>query len=124
MRVQIHELQNQIHELRVQIHEFKNHPVYEGCTGFFSKYGIILKHRVHLRFYLIKIKSVLAELVRKNNFKYYKKANFMTTEIDIVGEKQPFLTNTPFLNKGKVKFLQIKQDTVRQKCDQTHEKRV
>ena len=37
----------------------------------------------------------------------------MTTEID------PFLTNTPFLNEGKVKFLQAKQDTIRQK----HEKR-
>ena len=29
----------------------------------------------------------------------------MTTEIDPIGEKQPFLTNTPFLNEGKVKFL-------------------
>ena len=31
--------------------------------------------------------------------------------------------NTPFLNKGKVKLLQIKQDTTRQKCCQKHEKR-
>ena len=38
----------------------------------------------------------------------------MTTEIDLVGEKQPFLQNTSFLNKGKVKFLQIKQYTIRQ----------
>ena len=38
----------------------------------------------------------------------------MTTEIDL------FLANTPFLNEGKVKFLQIKQDTIRQK----HEKSV
>ena len=37
----------------------------------------------------------------------------MTIDID------PFLTNTPFLNEGKVKFLQIKQATIRQK----HEKR-
>ena len=29
------------------------------------------------------------------------------------------LTNTPFLNEGKVKFLQIRQGTIRQK----HEKR-
>ena len=33
------------------------------------------------------------------------------------------LTNTSFLNKGKVKFLQITQDTIRQKCLQKHEKR-
>ena len=32
----------------------------------------------------------------------------MATEIDLVGEKSPFLTNTSFLNKGEVKFLQIK----------------
>ena len=43
----------------------------------------------------------------------------MTTEIDLIGEKQPFLTNRPLLNEGKVKFLQIKQNTIRQK----HEKR-
>ena len=44
----------------------------------------------------------------------------MTTEIDLV---EPFLTNTSFLSKGKVKFLQIRQDTVTQKCCQKHEKR-
>ena len=32
----------------------------------------------------------------------------MATEIDHVGEKQPFLTNTFFLNEGKVKFPQNK----------------
>ena len=47
----------------------------------------------------------------------------MTTVIDLVGEKQPFLTNTSFLNKCKVKFLQIKQNTITQKCCQEHEKR-
>ena len=33
-----------------------------------------------------------------------KKTYFMTKEIDLVGEKQPFLTNTSFLikNKGNV----------------------
>ena len=36
----------------------------------------------------------------------------MTTEIDLIGDKQPFLTNTPFLHEVKVKFLQIKQDTI------------
>ena len=43
----------------------------------------------------------------------------MTTEIDLIGEKLSLLTNTPFVNEGKVKFLQIKQDTISQK----HEKR-
>ena len=33
----------------------------------------------------------------------------MTTEIN------PFLKNTPFLNKNNVNFLQIKQDAIRQK---------
>ena len=33
------------------------------------------------------------------------------------------LTNTSFLNKSKVKFLQIKQDTTKNKCCQKHEKR-
>ena len=46
----------------------------------------------------------------------------MTIVIDLVVEKQPFLTNTSFLNKDKVKFLQIKQDTIRPKCCQKHEK--
>ena len=45
------------------------------------------------------------------------------TEIYLVGEKQPFLRNVSFLNKGKVKFLQIKQETLRQKCCQKHERR-
>ena len=31
--------------------------------------------------------------------------------------------NTSFLIKDKVKFLQIKQDTIRQKCCQKHKKR-
>ena len=46
-----------------------------------------------------------------------KKAYFIT--IDLIGEKQPFLTNTPSLNEDKGKFLEIKQDTIRQK----HEKK-
>ena len=46
-----------------------------------------------------------------------KNPYFTTTEIDIVGKKQSFLRNTSFLNKGKVKFLQKKQDTIK------HEKR-
>ena len=44
----------------------------------------------------------------------------MTTKIDLIVEKNHFLqTDGPFLNEGKVKFLQIKQYTIRQK----HEKR-
>ena len=39
----------------------------------------------------------------------------MTTETDVVWEKQTLLTNTTFLNKGKVKFLQIKQNTIKNK---------
>ena len=53
-----------------------------------------------------------------------KKAYFMKTEMDFVREKQLFLKNKPFLNKGKVKSLQIKQDTIRKKCRQKHEKRL
>ena len=45
------------------------------------------------------------------------------TEIDLAGEKKAFLTNTSFLNKGKVKFLQIKENTISQKCYQKHETR-
>ena len=57
-----------------------------------------------------------------------KKAYFMKTEIDPIEEKEQFLANTPLLNEGKVKFLQIKQDAIRQKhekryckCVRTHE---
>ena len=45
----------------------------------------------------------------------------MATEIDLVRKKQPSLRNTSFLNKGKLKFLQIKQATTRQKCHQKRE---
>ena len=34
--------------------------------------------------------------------------------VSAVGLLQKILTNTPLLNEGKVKFLQIKQDTVQQ----------
>ena len=51
-----------------------------------------------------------------------EKIYFMTTEIDLTREKQPFLMTISFLNKVKVK-LQIKQGTIRQKCCQKHEKR-
>ena len=73
----------------------------------FSKQGVTLKFRVYLRFYLIKIKTVLANFGSEKQFKV-KKAYFTTTEIDLVGEKKPFLTNTLILNEGKIKFLQIK----------------
>ena len=67
---------------------------------------------------MIKIKSALANFGSEKQLKV-KKVYFIITEIDLIGEKKPFLTNAPFLNEGKVKFLQIKQDTIRQK----HEKR-
>ena len=44
----------------------------------------------------------------------------MTRETDLV---EQFLINTSFLNKGEVKFLPIKQNNIRQKCCQKHEKR-
>ena len=66
---------------------------------------------------MIKIENVLVNFGSVKQFKI-KKAYFTTTKIDLIGEKQPFLTNTPFLNEGKVKFLQIKQNTIRQE----HEK--
>ena len=43
----------------------------------------------------------------------------MEAKIHAIEEKLPFLTNIRFLNENKVKFLKIKQDTIRQK----HEKR-
>ena len=76
---------------------------------------------------MIKIKRVLANSGSEKQLQV-EKAYFITTEIDLIGEKQPFLTNTPFLNEDKVKFLQIKQDPIRQKhkkryckCVRTHE---
>ena len=45
---------------------------------------------------------------QKKLFDYHKKAYFMTSDIDLAGEKQAFLTNTSFLNKGKVKFLKAR----------------
>ena len=78
VRVQIHQSLVQINELRVQlyelyefksicyeikstIYEFKStcSRIIESCT----KYGIILNYREYLRFYLIKIKSVLAKFL-------------------------------------------------------------
>ena len=61
---------------------------------------------------MIKIKTDLGNFGSEKQFQVKKKAYFFTAEIDLNGEKQPFLTNTPFLNEGKVKFLQI---TIRQK---------
>ena len=56
LRVQIHKLRVQIYDLHVQIRKFKV-TSYE-LKSIISK--IILKYRVYLRFYLIKIKTVLA----------------------------------------------------------------
>ena len=62
--------------------------------------------------YLIKIKSVLANVGSEKKFKV-QKVYFITTEIDLIEEKKTILTNTPILNKSKVKFLRTKQDSIR-----------
>ena len=64
-----------------------------------SKQGVTLKYRLYLRFYLIKIKRVLAKFGSEKKLKV-KRAYFMATKIN------PFPTNTPFLNEGKIKSLQ------------------
>ena len=127
LRVQIHKLRVQIYDLHVQIRKFKV-TSYE-LKSIISK--IILKYRVYLRFYLIKIKNRFSYLwLPKIILTIIKKAYSITTEIDLIKEKQPFFTNTPFFNKGKVKSLQIKQDTIDRnaaqkmiycKCVRTHE---
>ena len=47
---------------------------------------VTLKLRVYLRFYLIKIKTVLANFGSEKQFKI-KKAYLIATEIDLIGEK-------------------------------------
>ena len=46
----------------------------------------------------------------------------MTKEIGLDRDKKPFVTSTFSLNKDNVKFIQIKQHSIRQKCFQKHEK--
>ena len=48
--------------------------------------GVTLKFRLNLRFYLIKIKTVLANFGSEKQFKI-KKAYFITAEIDLIAEK-------------------------------------
>ena len=67
-QIQIHELWVQLYELWFQIQEFKNYLIYQSCTGLFSKYGIILKYRIYLRFCLMKIKSDLANFGSQKQF--------------------------------------------------------
>ena len=47
----------------------------------------------------------------------------MAAETYLAGEKKRFLIKTSFFIKGKIKFLQIKEDTLKQKCCQKHENR-
>ena len=47
----------------------------------------------------------------------------MTAKIDLVREKQPLVMGTSFLNKGNVKFVQIKPDAIGQKSCQKYQKR-
>ena len=92
VQVQIHKLRVQTHKLRVRIHEFNNHLIKKSYTWFFPKVSYLnteytcLKYRVHL-FYLIKIKSVYYLWFAKIILSIMRKVYFMTTEIDLVGEK-------------------------------------
>lgn len=47
----------------------------------------------------------------------------MATDTDLVVKTESFLANTAYLNEGKVKFLQIIKDAIRQTCSEKHEKR-
>ena len=47
----------------------------------------------------------------------------MARDTHLVVKKQLFLTNTFYLNKDKVTFLQVIQETMRQTCCQKHENR-
>ena len=67
------------------------------------------------RLYLIKTKSVFANFGSEKQVKV--KGTFIFIEIDLIEEKQPFLTNASFSNKDKIKILQIKQDIIIQKYD-------
>ena len=48
-----------------------------------------------------------------------KKTYFITIEIDLIEKEITISDKDTFLNESNVKFLQVKQDTLRQK----HEKR-
>ena len=45
------------------------------------------------------------------------------TEIDLVKKKITISVKHIFFDRGKVKFLQIKQDTIKQKYYQNHDKK-
>ena len=60
---------------------------------------------------MIKIKTFFANFESEKQFKV-KKALFHDNRNYLIGDKQPFLTNTPFLHEVKIKFLQIQQDTI------------
>ena len=71
----------------------------------FSALSDASKYRVNLTFYLANFGS--------QKYLNLKQAYFMARDIDLVGGK-PFLTNLSYMNKGKIKFLQITQDIMRQ----------
>ena len=48
----------------------------------------------------------------------------MVTDTDAVVEQSPFLMSTSYLNEGKIKFLKIIQETIRQTCCQEHKRRL
>ena len=47
----------------------------------------------------------------------------MARSTDLVEEKSPFLKYTSCFSQGKIKFLQLVQDTIRQTCCQKLKKR-
>ena len=67
------------------LNNLSNRSPYYAAQDFF-KVSITLKYRVYLRLYLIKITNVLAKFGLEKQFKV-KKAYFMTTKINIIGEK-------------------------------------
>ena len=75
-----------------------------------------LKYRVYMRPYLIKIKNVLANFGSENQFKV---ETFISLQQKLISLEKSyhFWQTHPFLNEGKVKFLQIKRDSIRQKYE-------
>ena len=49
-----------------------------------------------------------------------KCVHFIATDTEFVGEKWPILTNTSYLNEGKIKFPQIIKDILRKTLNEMH----
>ena len=66
---------------------------------------------------MIKLKTVLATFGLENQFKAKKKLISLQQKLISLKKNNGYWQTHPFLNEGKVKFLQIKQDTMRQKYE-------